>query len=246
MAQRIKLDMDRIEAHYKIEEDGMIWSNRLERYLHPTKSGGYYSYYYVCLKDANMTWVSIHKLVASKYLGACPERKEISHKDGNKWNNHWTNLEYLTHSENLYKSFAEHGRKPGPGNHTPRSVEHKMALAQAKFKPVYCSDGRSWKSINECAAAISKTRVSVHLSIKEGWELRGVGGMLGYSLPVAEPKPKINNNDKKNKRVCSSDGRVWDSIQECADKLGVDRKAVYNSIRWHRPIKRFDVQLAQL
>jgi hypothetical protein len=184
MAQRIKLDMARIETHYRIEEDGMIWSNRLKRYLHPTKSGGYYSYYYVCLKDANMTWVSIHKLVASKYLGVCPEGKEISHKDGNKWNNHWSNLEYITHAENLHKSFAEHGRKPPPGNHNPLSVEHKMALAQAKFKPIYCSDGRSWKSVTECAAAIGKSRGAIWLFIKLERELKGVGGILSFCSPA--------------------------------------------------------------
>lgn len=44
---------------------------------------------------------TIHSLVADKYLGPCPAGMEINHKDGNKLNNHPSNLEYVTHKENI-------------------------------------------------------------------------------------------------------------------------------------------------
>lgn len=184
MAQRIAVNIEEVEKHYRIEEDGAVWSHKLGRYLHPTKCGGYYSYYYVSLKDAHMGWISVHKLVASKYLGLCPAGMEISHKDGNKWNNHYTNLEYLTHSDNIRKSYQEHGRDTPVGNHLPLSIEHKMKLSQAKLKPVYCSDGRSWPSVAECARAIGKRRESIWLFIKLGKELKGVGGVLSFCSPA--------------------------------------------------------------
>jgi len=177
MAQRIRLDMDVIEAHYRIEEDGAIWVHRLGRYLKPTRSGGFYAYYYVCLKDAGMTWVSVHKLVASKFLGVCPDGCEISHKDGNKWNNHWSNLEYITHSANLKKSFSEHGRTPPPGNHLLPSWETKQLMSAAKKKKVVSSEGEVWDSLNECAADLGYSRVGLYYSMKQGLPLK-----LGFSI----------------------------------------------------------------
>lgn len=43
----------------------------------------------------------IHKLVAEAFLGNKPPKHEINHKDGNKSNNHASNLEYVTHKENI-------------------------------------------------------------------------------------------------------------------------------------------------
>jgi hypothetical protein len=181
MAHRIKkyIDIEEIEKNYRIEEDGAIWSYMRNRYLKPTTNN--VGYYHVVIAKPRLGVISVHRLVACKYIGQCPEGLETSHKDGKKQNNHWTNLEYISHRDNIFKSYREHGRiSYGPVGWCP-SWETKQLMALRKQKP-----------------------------------------------------------------VCSSDGRVWDSIQECADKLGVDRKAVYNSIRWHRPIRRFDVQLAQL
>lgn len=43
----------------------------------------------------------IHRLVASAFLGECPEGKEVNHKDENKANNRLDNLEYVSKSENV-------------------------------------------------------------------------------------------------------------------------------------------------
>jgi hypothetical protein len=182
MAQRIKLDMERIEAHYRIDEDGAVWSYRMGRYIKPTCCGGYYDYYYVSLHDAGIGMVSVHKLVASKFLGDCPDGKEISHKDGNKWNNHWTNLEYLTHTENIYKSFAEHGRVAPAGNHHYPSWETKQLMSAAKKKKVVSSDGEVWSSLTECATALGYTRVGLYYSMKQGKVLKN-GLRLQFVTP---------------------------------------------------------------
>ena len=181
MAQRVRLDLAEIEKHYRIEEDGAIWSHKHGRYVRQTRTTP--GYLYVSLYPIHgMT--SVHKVVAQKYLGDCPAGCEVSHKDGNKMNNHWSNLEYITHSANLLKSFKEHGRKPPPGNHLPPSVETKLLMSQAKKKRIYCSDGRSWDSLGECAEDIGKSRQAIWLSMKLGKELNGIGGMLSFCSPA--------------------------------------------------------------
>lgn len=59
----------------------------------------------------------VHRLVALAWLD-CPEGYEnmdVNHKDANKSNNHYSNLEWVSHQENM-----SHGKrmklfKPGPG-----------------------------------------------------------------------------------------------------------------------------------
>lgn len=177
MAQRVKLDMGLIEAHYRIEEDGAIWSYRLGRYLKPTASGRCMGHYYVCLTDVGVRWVSVHKLVASKYLGVCPDGREISHKDGNKWNNHWMNLEYLTHSENQHKAFRERGRVNPPRNSLAGSWETKGLMSAAKKKAVVADTGETWGSLNECAEALGYTRTGLWYAMKKDQPLK-----LGFKI----------------------------------------------------------------
>lgn len=59
----------------------------------------------------------VHRLVALAWL-ECPngyERLDVNHKDANKSNNRWSNLEWVSHQENM-----NHGKKlklfkAGPG-----------------------------------------------------------------------------------------------------------------------------------
>lgn len=51
------------------------------------------------MKTKKCRW-SIHKFVALAFLGEVPKDKEIDHIDGDKLNNHYLNLRYVTHQEN--------------------------------------------------------------------------------------------------------------------------------------------------
>jgi hypothetical protein len=46
------------------------------------------------------TMVLVHKLVAQYFIGECPPKKVIDHRDGNRKNNHFKNLHFVTPSEN--------------------------------------------------------------------------------------------------------------------------------------------------
>jgi hypothetical protein len=85
---------------YSVTEDGVITSHKygknkiLKQYLN---SNGY-----LCVKADNKQQ-KVHSLVASKYVDGYSDLcNTVNHKDGNKLNNHYSNLEWVSRKDNLY------------------------------------------------------------------------------------------------------------------------------------------------
>jgi len=72
--------------------------------------------------------VSVHRLVARAFIGECPLGLHVLHNDGNKGNNHYSNLRYGTPAENV-KDTGKHGRQRKGENH-PRA---KLSLTAVQF-----------------------------------------------------------------------------------------------------------------
>jgi hypothetical protein len=63
--------------------------------------------------------VSIHRLVARAFIGECPIGLHVLHIDGDKTNNHFSNLRYGTPAENVLDT-ARHGKQR-------KGAQHPMA-----------------------------------------------------------------------------------------------------------------------
>jgi len=77
---------------FKSDKKGRILSN-------VNKKGGYLS---VVLKNGSCKkYTRIHRLVAEHFIKNPLNKKEVNHKDLNKQNNHYKNLEWVTPKENM-------------------------------------------------------------------------------------------------------------------------------------------------
>lgn len=88
---------------YEIKENGDVYSSKYKerRKLKPGLDTHGYRHVAIC-NDGNPKSMSIHQLVALQYLPPRPSPKhEIRHLDGNILNNHYSNLEWGTHAENM-------------------------------------------------------------------------------------------------------------------------------------------------
>lgn len=95
----------KINTHYSISEDGQV---RNDRNMHIRKPDLHRKgYYRIQLGNKNYF---IHRLVGKAFVPNPDNKPQINHKDMNKLNNHYTNLEWVTNAENTDHSYLN-GRK---------------------------------------------------------------------------------------------------------------------------------------
>lgn len=90
---------------YEVNENGTIFrnvkskkQNKIKLDFHHSKKGYYATF---CRIDGKPTRVMIHKVVAECWLGDKPDGLEVDHIDRDSHNNHYTNLRYVTKSEQM-------------------------------------------------------------------------------------------------------------------------------------------------
>lgn len=85
---------------YQISNMGNVRSLFVNRIMKPGNNGK--GYRFIPLhNERGVRNHYIHRLVASAFLGECPEGKEVNHKDANTRNNKLSNLEICDHKYNV-------------------------------------------------------------------------------------------------------------------------------------------------
>ena len=120
---------------YEISSDGRVRNSKTGRILKTNANSR--GYRQVCLRD-NKTQVtrSIHRLVADAFYDGEHEGLDVNHIDGNKSNNHISNLEFCSRKENIKHAFQT-------------GLKHPSRMIQVRV----VETGSVYESIRECARA---------------------------------------------------------------------------------------------
>ena len=205
------------ENLYEIYEDGSLFSVRKQRLLTPSlNSSGYLMHNLtphpgeVLSKHVRKKYFMVHRLVLIHFIEPPPfERAECNHKDHDKRNNHWSNLEWVSHSDNIYKSFREGGRN-GPMLGVvrgPYSEEVRRKMGLAKEKPVWGEfEGVrvDYRSIQDAADALGVDRRGVNRSIYGTRQLRS-GHRFGFIDVVKLEKELLGHPFVHAEKLVSED-----------------------------------------
>lgn len=89
--------------NYEISNYGNF-RNKKGRMLKTNINARGYEYCNISTKNV-ITKVKIHRLVAKYFIDNLYNKDTVNHIDGNKLNNHYTNLEWLTRKENIQHYF---------------------------------------------------------------------------------------------------------------------------------------------
>lgn len=87
-------------GRYLVSQSGKVYSSYLKRELRPANRGN--GYYFVVLSQKGQKKnISIHRLVAMAFVPNPKGLSEVDHIDGNKSNNLYTNLRFVSHCDNM-------------------------------------------------------------------------------------------------------------------------------------------------
>jgi len=128
-------------------------------------------------KDSKRKYEGIHRLVAKLFIENPENKPEVNHMDGDKSNNHYTNLEWVTRSENM-KHAVETGL-----------ITHVFEYPKTQRKGVVKTDKNGRKTFYPSLAEASrKDGISIpYLSqIVNGIRPQKDGCDWAFAVPVEE------------------------------------------------------------
>ena len=182
------LKIDRYTDLYYVTEDGQVFSVRSQRFLKPfINKDGYILYRLNPHREHHTDGKSFmsHRLVAMHWIGDPPTRwhTDCHHKDHDRAHNHYSNLEWLTHSENILRSYRETDRVGPKAGKTfgPHSPETIALMRAAKEKAVYAEiDGerKEYGSIQDMLGDLGIYRKAFNRSVNTGTPYKGMS--FGY------------------------------------------------------------------
>ena len=136
-------------SRYQVSETGLIRSMNYKRTGHikelkPALDKGYCKTM-ILSDDGKYKTVAIHRLIAETFLKKLPGT-EVNHKDGNKSNNNISNLEYVTHKENIQHSYNNGLQQPqrGSKNGNSKLTEDRVRHIKEYVKAIKVIKGRYW------------------------------------------------------------------------------------------------------
>lgn len=169
--EEIWKDIEGFENVYQVSNMGRVRSLKKGKvYIFKTylDTHGYpYVLLYVGRENGCMKHFKTHRLVAKAFCDGYAEGMVVDHLDGDKTNNVWTNLEWVTSGKNNRRAYATglKSRILSPKMKEVIDRNHQMMLNKIK---AILPDGSSmtFKSANDAGKHFGMTGISVMYNVK--------------------------------------------------------------------------------
>lgn len=141
-------------SNYVVTSDGRIFSlyKNFSKQLRPrAHTGGYLTI--VLINKRAKYYKYIHRLVAEHFLDTWCYNLEVNHKDFNRTNNHYTNLEMVARKDNLLWT-KQHNRQAQGENHGRAKLTINEVYAILKL---YHTNGMELKDIAKVSSVSKAT-----------------------------------------------------------------------------------------
>lgn len=118
---------------YEVSEDGLVRNATTGRAKPQSLSNSRYAFVTCRFGKGTTRGVFVHRLVAAAYCsGRSADRNVVNHRDGNRLNNHWSNLEWCSYSENATHAVRDLGTLVPP---VMRGIENRQHRRVIRIDP---------------------------------------------------------------------------------------------------------------
>ena len=157
------------ESNYSVSEIGEI-INQFGKILKPVLPALYKYKSYSLKINGKAVNVFEHRAVAECFILNPLNKPQVNHRDGNKLNNHYSNLEWVTQSENI-----QHMYDTGLKTYRPLHYKGKFGAEHNRSKSVMCIEtGVVYGSQSEASRLLNISNTSVSWAIKHGRPIYGM------------------------------------------------------------------------
>lgn len=154
-------DIKGFENKYFISEDGKVKNSNNEIMKTQLVGRGYEAIR--LYKDSKYHRYYIHRLVAEHYIEKGEEFECVNHLDGNKLNNHYSNLEWTTYSKNNQHAYDNNLRANGKSH-------YKAKLSDEQVIEIII-EGKGNKTYQEIADKYNVTKATIRdILVKNTWK----------------------------------------------------------------------------
>lgn len=120
------------ESKYLLFPSAQIWSLKYDKFLKTSRDKDGYFKIGLCIGHSKQKQMFIHRLLADHFIkGRTLERNQVNHKDGNKQNNSFDNLEWVSPKEN-----SVHAWEMGLNNGRPGEAHHNVKLTEKDIREI--------------------------------------------------------------------------------------------------------------
>ncbi len=130
---------------YEVSNFGEVWSWKSEKVLRPAPISVGYLAVNLHRNGASQTHY-VHDLVARAFILNPENKRTVNHQKLPITNNRVTNLEWMTHGENIKHAYAVLGRKQGGEKRVANSDGHEFESVSA---------AAAWAGVTSSAVAIA-------------------------------------------------------------------------------------------
>lgn len=148
------------DSGYQVSEFGGV-KNKHNKILKAVEPKLYKYRSYVLKINGRAVNLFEHRMVAECFVDNREGKKEVNHVDGNKINNHFSNLQWVTRSEN-----NQHAYDTGLKTYRPLHYKGKFGKEHNRSKSVVCTNGKTYGSMSEAARELNIDISSVSWSVK--------------------------------------------------------------------------------
>jgi hypothetical protein len=147
---------------YYVNEDGVVLTLKKKPMKYQLDQRGYH-----CITIRGKKF-RIHRLVAMAFIPNPENKREVNHIDGNKDNNHVSNLEWVTSSENMCHAYRTglhpvmHGEAHPESKYTEEDIHNvcKLIVEGKTRKEISKLTGVSYTTVCDISIGKAWTRIS--------------------------------------------------------------------------------------